>query len=356
MRHKGILVTGGAGFIGSSLALSFKRKYPKIKVIALDNLKRRGSELNLARLKEAGVSFLHADIRNPEDFPPELKFDLMLECSAEPSVLAGYAENPLYVINTNLCGTINCLELARKNRADVIFLSTSRVYPYAQINVLKLKDAGTRFVWRSGQKAAGLSANGISEDFTTQGPKTLYGATKLASELLLQEYAAAYGIRAVVNRCGVVAGPWQFGRVDQGVFTLWMLVHYFGRRLNYIGFGGRGKQVRDLLHTDDLFRLIDIQASCLGKINGEVYNIGGGERVSLSLLEATRLCAKISGRRIKVGCLKQKRPGDIAVYLTDYSKASRELGWQPRRQAEEILRDTHRWIARYAAQISSSLF
>jgi dTDP-D-glucose 4,6-dehydratase len=121
MDYKTILITGGAGFVGSNLALLFKAKYPKTKLIVLDNLKRRGSELNILRLKDQGIVFVHGDIRNPEDCELNEKIDLLLECSAEPSVLAGFNESPRYVINTNLAGTVNCLELARKHKADIVF-------------------------------------------------------------------------------------------------------------------------------------------------------------------------------------------------------------------------------------------
>ena len=126
MKYKSILITGGAGFVGSNLAVSLKKKYPALRIIVLDNLKRRGSELNIPRLKNYGIEFIHGDIRNPEDLELNFKIDLMLECSAEPSVLSGYDTNPRYIINTNLIGTVNCLELARRNKTDIIFLSTSK--------------------------------------------------------------------------------------------------------------------------------------------------------------------------------------------------------------------------------------
>jgi len=355
MKHENLLITGGAGFVGSNLAVSFKRKYPRTNVIVLDNLKRRGSELNLVRLKENGINFIHGDIRNPEDLNLGNKIDLMIECSAEPSVLAGYSQNPLYVINTNLTGTINCLELARKNNAGVIFLSTSRVYAYDALNSIKTEENEKRLDWQSGQQIKGWSMNGIDTDFSIDTAKTLYGATKLASEIILQEYIGAYNLKGVVNRCGVIAGPWQFGKVDQGVFTFWMLAHYFKQDLNYIGFEGRGKQVRDLLHIDDLFELVDIQASNLERVNGRVYNVGGGRQISLSLLETTEACERISGNKIKIGSDLKNRLGDIKIYITDNKKISDELGWVPKKTTTDILNDIFSWIRENEQQLKKSL-
>jgi CDP-paratose 2-epimerase len=355
MKYKSMLITGGAGFVGSNLAVSFKLKYPRLKVTALDNLKRRGSEMNIARLRDHGIDFLHADIRCPEDLALDGKVDLLIECSAEPSVLSGLKDNPAYIIHTNLTGTVNCLELARRHKADVIFLSTSRVYPYGELNKIKAQESGTRFEWKAGQRFEGWSREGVDVNFTTSGPKTFYGATKLASELLLEEYIANYGIKGVINRCGVIAGPWQFGKVDQGVFTFWLLNHYFKKEIKYIGFGGKGKQVRDLLHVDDIFRLIDLQADRLDDISGEVYNAGGGRPVSLSLFETTKLCEKISGNRIRISQETRTRPADVMIYLTDNRKATQELGWSPKKSARDILLDTYAWIHKNEKQVKQSL-
>ncbi|HTY45845.1 MAG TPA: NAD-dependent epimerase/dehydratase family protein [Patescibacteria group bacterium] len=344
MRYKTILITGGAGFIGSNLAVFLKQRYPKTRVIALDNLKRRGSELNLARLKGHGVIFAHGDIRNPEDLALDIREGLLVECSAEPSVLAGYTDNPAYLINTNLVGTVNCLEFARKNRCDVIFLSTSRVYPYAAVNAIKAGQDDTRFRWLASQRIPGWSPAGICAGFTTDGPRTLYGTTKLASEFILQEYAQAYGIKTVVNRCSVVAGPWQFGRLDQGVFALWMLAHYFKRPLRYIGFGAQGKQVRDVLHIDDLCALIDRQIVSLPRISGNTYNVGGGNASSLSLREATGLCERITGNRIRITRTPTQRPGDIRIYITDNRRVSADTGWKVKKAPPAVLNDIFTWI------------
>jgi len=233
-------------------------------------------------------------------------------------------------------GTVNCLEFCRKRKADMIFLSTSRVYPYEKINRIERIEIDTRFEWQD--------SPGIDADFTLTGPKTLYGTTKLASEFILQEYVSAYGIKGLINRCGVIAGPWQFGKVDQGVFTYWMLAHYFRKPLEYIGFGGKGKQVRDLLHVDDLCRLIDLEINNFSKVNGNTYNIGGGREISLSLLETTKLCQEITGNKVRIGKKTGNRPGDIVVYLTDNQKVNKDLNWYPQKTPKVILVDIFNWI------------
>jgi CDP-paratose 2-epimerase len=345
-RYSTVLITGGAGFIGSNLAVKLKNKYPFIKVIALDNLTRRGSEMNISRLRDAGVEFVHGDIRCQEDLQKINDFQIMIECSAEPSVLSGYSGSPYYLLNTNLMGAINCFELCRNKSADIIFLSTSRVYPYEAINSFKCSESKTRFLWDDVcvNSIDGWTPKfGFSENFQLNGPRSMYGATKLSGELLLQEYAQMYGLRIAINRCGVIAGPWQFGKVDQGVFTMWMLNHYFKKPLKYIGYGGYGKQVRDLLHIDDLFSAIDIQISGIEKFNNGIFNIGGGD-VNLSLIETTDLCQKITGNQVFVGSDMNTRPADLKIYKTDSRKFKDLTGWNPEKTSEQILGDTYSWI------------
>src|SRR5207302_2093552 len=131
----------------------------------------------------------------------------------------------------------------------------------------------SRFEIAEDNEQKGISKKGISESFPIHLPRSLYGATKLASEMIIQEYAYAYGLQALINRCGVIAGPGQFGKVDQGVFTLWVANHYFRRPLKYTGFGGRGKQVRDLLHPLDLFTLLKQQLLDISSYSGQVFNV-----------------------------------------------------------------------------------
>src|ERR1700722_3825519 len=142
--EKNILITGGAGFVGSSIAIYLKKKYPHYTITCLDNLKRRGSELNLPRLAACGIRFVHGDIRNREDlYMFEAGLTTIIEASAEPSVLAGIGNAPDYLVNTNLMGTINCLYLAAKVKADLIFISTSRVYPIAKIEGIPVSENET---------------------------------------------------------------------------------------------------------------------------------------------------------------------------------------------------------------------
>lgn len=339
-----ILITGGAGFVGSALALGLKTQYNDARVVALDNLKRRGSELNIARLKHGNVEFMHGDIRNTADLEEVGGIDLLLECSAEPSVLAGYNSSPRYVIDTNLGGTINCLEHARKHNADIIFLSTSRVYPIHTLNDMSYTESETRFTLSDDQAVHGITANGISEDCPLEGTRSMYGASKLCSELLLQEYTAMYDMPGIINRCGVLTGPWQMGKVDQGVVVLWAARHLYGGNLSYIGYGGTGKQLRDILHVQDLLALIITQIENLKKLSGGLYNVGGGNDISVSLSELTGLCEKHTGNTIDIGSVTETRNADIPIYITDNTRITQATGWTPEISPDTIIEEIVDWL------------
>lgn len=340
-----ILITGGAGFVGASLAIAFKNRQPTTEVIAFDNLRRRGSELNLPRLRAAGVTFVHGDVRSQEDLnslaqPPSL----IIECSAEASAQAGYGGSPAYLVQTNLEGCFHCLELARRVNAGIIFISTSRVYPYRLLNDLRFTEEETRYALTVDQEIPGASNLGVSENFPLDGARSLYGMTKLAAELMVAEYADAYGLRCVINRCGLLTGPGQMAKSDQGVIALWMAAHYFKKDLAYIGFGGTGKQVRDFLHVDDLFDVIHEQASNLDRFNGGLFNIGGGKDCSLSLLETTALCEEITGNHLHFDRRPENRPADVRIYTTDYLQYSGMTGWRPSRDARTTLTGIYDWL------------
>jgi len=350
-----ILITGGAGFVGSSVALMLKRDTADVRVCALDNLRRRGSELALERLRAHGVEFVHGDVRSPDDLADVGAFDLLLECSAEPSVHAGYNGRPSYVLQTNLAGTINCLELARRHHADVIFLSTSRVYPIAALRALPLERCGRRLDIPADAAGPGWSHKGISGAFPLTGYRSMYGATKLASELLVEEYRAMYGLRTVVNRCGVVSGPWQMGKVDQGFLVLWAARHLYGGMLSFTGFGGEGLQVRDVLHVADLYDLIRVQMRDLDRHSGAVLNVGGGHAQSLSLAELTARCSERVGHSLPVGADPRTSEADVPYYVSDNTAATAATGWAPTRSLDRILDDVFDWLREHRATLEPVL-
>ena len=168
-------------------------------------------------------------------------------------------------INTNLIGTFNCLEYARRHgsRCDLP-VDEPGLFDRRRCAHCRCGRTGDRLVTaRRASAVPGWSERGISEDFPTTGARSLYGASKLASELLIEEYHAAYGLKTIINRCGVLTGPWQMGKVDQGFFVLWAARHLYGGALAYSGFGGAGHQVRDVLHVADLYELIWRQIDAL---------------------------------------------------------------------------------------------
>ncbi len=269
--------------------------------------------------------------------------------------MSGVDGDTSYLLHTNLTGAYNCLELARRAGAFMLFLSTSRVYPVAPQLELALEETETRFELAAEQPVAGASPAGISEDFPLGGARTLYGTTKLAAELLIEEYRAAFGLRAVVDRCGVIAGPWQMGKVDQGVFTHWMLAHRFKQPLKYIGFGGAGKQVRDLLHVEDLVDLVERQLLAPEQWDGRTVNVGGGRECSLSLRETTDICRELSGNEVPIEPEPETRAGDVPIYLSDCARLFGLDEWRPQRSAQQVLADIHEWIAGDEERIAAAL-
>jgi CDP-paratose 2-epimerase len=351
-----ILITGGAGFVGSNLAVFLKEKYPDYQIICFDNLKRRGSEFNLQKLKEHDIDFIHGDIRDKSDFNQiQGPVHCVIDAAAEPSVLAGLDGNTDYLIGTNLNGTVNALNFCMKHKAKFIFLSTSRVYPIKVIEEIEVVEAPTRFEIAPGQKLPGVSSLGISETTSLSGARSLYGATKLASEMMVEEYHEMFGLQTVINRCGVITGPYQMGKVDQGVVVLWMAKHFWEKSLSYVGYGGTGKQVRDMVHIKDLFHVIDLQIHQTDKFNGQIFNIGGGRKISTSLQELTAVCERITGNKIPIQPVPETRKADIRLYITDNSKITDLTGWSPQITVDEIMGDIFHWIKNNEQQLKSIL-
>lgn len=353
MSFKKILIPGGSGFVGANLAILLKAQLESVEITCFDNLKRRGSEQNLARLRDAGVAFVHGDIRNREDFDGLAAFDLLIDCSAEASVQAGLAGDPDHLLQTNLVGTLNLLELARRFDAAFLFLSTSRVYPIEALSNAPYREDVSRLIWQPELEIPGLGVAGVSEAFSLEGARSLYGASKLAGELILAEYSYSYGMPALINRCGVIAGPWQMGKVDQGVVALWVAHHEFERPLRYIGYGGTGKQVRDVLHIRDLADLVMRQMNDLSHWDARPFNVGGGREVSFSLLELTVLCRAATGNEIPIGSVPESSSVDIPIYLTDNTRVSQAFDWSPTAQVETIVADVQSWLSQHRSVLAA---
>ena len=319
-----ILITGICGFVGSSLALEMKVHAQDLSIFGLDNLSRPGSELNRGALRKAGIQFIHGDIRNPSDLEGLPSVDWVIDAAANPSVLAGVSgqASSRQVMEHNLVGTVNLLEYCKQRKAGLIMLSTSRVYSLEELCALPIEVRQDAFVPRFERiTERGVSAAGIAEAFSTRPPLSLYGAAKLASEILILEYSQVFGFPAYINRCGVMAGAGQFGKPDQGIFSFW--IHSFQKRrpLKYIGFGGSGHQVRDALHPRDLASLLLKQ---LRQQSGSTtpLNVSGGMANVMSLAQLSAWCAGRFGshpissdpamRKYDVPLIHSSAPGDIA--------------------------------------------
>ena len=252
-----VLITGICGFVGSTLARVLTER-EKLNC-GIDNFVRPGSETNRLELRRLGVNLFHGDVRCASDFDQLPDADWVIDAAANPSVLVGAdgRTSSRQAVEHNLFGTINILEYAKARKAGVILLSTSRVYSIPQMQLIPLREAPDALVFDHARPApCGVSALGMTEDFSTAAPISLYGATKLASEAMAIEYGYTYNFPVWVNRCGVLAGAGQFGTAEQGIFSFWLHAHARRRKLGFFGFGGRGLQVRDALHPRDLATVV----------------------------------------------------------------------------------------------------
>jgi CDP-paratose 2-epimerase len=341
-----LLVTGGCGFVGNALCQRFAAAFPDAMITSLDSLRRRGSETNVANLERQGVKVVHGDIRQAADLDSLGPFDWVIDAAAEPSVLAGTAvggqTGRRQLVDHNLLGTVNLLEAAARWQAGVVLLSTSRVYSIRALTELPLVEqtghlgAPTFAIDPSAALPSGLTPAGIAESFSTTAPVSLYGATKLACETLALEYSHAVGTPLVIDRCGVLAGAGQFGRADQGIFSWW--IHRWAARkpLSWIGFGGRGLQVRDCLHPDDLAELLLRQLTAARGGAPELLHAAGG--VGTSLAELSAWCESRFGRH-DVAASPEARPYDLPWVVLDHAAATARHGWKPTRTRESIFEE-----------------
>ena len=329
-----ILITGGCGFVGSNIAIFLKKRLKKANVYTLDNFFRKGSKINKLRLKKFSIKNFNLDITNYKNIINLGKFDLIIDCCAEPAIESS-TKDPDRVFNTNLIGTFNILKKCIKDKANIIFLSSSRVYSIPNLN---------RLVKNSNISKPIKLKTKINENFDTSGPCSLYGFTKLASEKLIQEFSFVNNIKYIINRFGVIAGPWQFGKQDQGFISMWMAKHIFKNKFSYIGFGGYGNQIRDVIHINDVCEIILIQIKKIKNKYNDIFNIGGGIKNSISLVELTSKCTKLTGNKLTIGKIKKTSKFDIPYYVTDNSKIKKTYKWKPEKNIEQILEDIYFWL------------
>ena len=326
-----ILITGGCGFVGTNVAIFLNKKY---KVDCLDNLSRKGSKYNLEILKKNRIRNFNIDIENFYQLKKLPKYDIVIDCCAEASVEVSKKDIDR-VVNTNLIGTYNILKKIKKDKSKIIFLSSSRIYPIKNFNEnIKSKNIKKKLIIKKL----------VNENDNKNGPKSLYGFTKLASEMLIEEFSYAFNIKFLINRCGVISGPLQFGKQDQGFISLWIWRHLNKKKLNYIGFGGNGHQVRDVLHIEDLLSLIDLQIKNFGKINNKIFTVGGSKKSYTSLKNLTNICTKLTGNKIKMGKIISTSNYDIPYYISDNSYVSKTYKWKPLKTIYNVVYDTYIWI------------
>lgn len=342
-----VLVTGICGFVGSTLARGLREGWPDWEVVGLDNFVRAGSETNRRALRQLGVKLFYGDVRSPSDLEALPRCDWIIEAAANPSVLAGVdgKTSSRQLIEHNLVGTINMLELLKNWRCGFTILSTSRVYSIHALAAIPVEAQGDRFVPSAGAQIPGFSAQGVAEAFSTEPPLSLYGTSKRASELLAREYAESFDLPVFVLRCGVLAGAGQFGKIDQGIFSYWIHCYCRRRPLKYIGFDGTGRQVRDCLHARDLLPLITQQITKPRAAGPRVINVSGGLGQSASLRQLSAWCEQRFGPHPVVAEPKN-RPFDVPWLVLDSSRAAQAWGWKPQTSLEAIWTE----IAQHAEQ------
>lgn len=329
-----ILITGGCGFVGSNIAIYLKKKFKKATISTIDNLTREGSTVNKARLKKYKVKNYNFDIAKFKRFKILPRFDLIIDCCAEPAIEAS-KKNPDKVFNTNLIGTFNTLKKCINDKSNIIFLSSSRVY-----SIIKLRE----FIKKNNFLKPIKSKKLIDEKFDTSSASSLYGFTKIASEKLIKEFFYTTNLKYIINRFGVIAGPWQFGKQDQGFIPLWVARHFLKKKLSYIGFNARGHQVRDVLHIEDVCQIIYLQIKNIRKINNITFNIGGGAKNLISLKDLTRKCIKLTKNKIKINKILKTSNYDIPYYVTNNSKIKKFYKWKPSKSINHILYDIYIWL------------
>ena len=326
-KNKSILITGGCGFVGTNLAIYLQKELKNYSIYSVDILKKNYSKFNLDILKKKKIINYKIDITSDKFLKIKKKFDFIIDCSADPAV-EDSRKNTIREFNNNLTTTLNILEKTKKDKSNIIFISSSRVYPIIESN--------RKFQFRSNSR--------FDENTTTNGIKSIYGYTKYASELLIEEYSYIFNIKYIINRSGIITGPLQFGKVEQGLISLWLWKHLNNLRLNYIGYGGKGSQIRDILYVDDFSLLIKKQILAFSKIKNELFCIGGGKNNSLTLKQLTEKCQKLTKKYPKIKSKPKTSKYDIPIFISSNKKIKRCYNWVPKTNIDNILKFNLNWL------------
>jgi len=333
-----ILITGGCGFIGCNLANSFLQK--GAEVIIYDNLSRSGAEKNKKWLEDnhqKNLTFIHGDIRDFRGLKSATKdADTIFHTAAQVAVTTS-VKNPKEDFEINVLGTFNVLEAVRLSNTDPILLYTSTNKVYGNnVNKLALLEKEFRYEF-----ADNNLSNGIPEIFSTDANEhTPYGSSKYASDVYVRDYSSVYGLKTVSFRMSCIYGLRQFGNEDQGWVAHFLISSVFNKPIVIYG---DGKQVRDVLFISDLINAFNAAVNNINKTKGEVFNMGGGPKNTLSLLELIDFINKARGRKIDVS-FDDWRPFDQKVYISDIRKAKEYFGWEPQVDKETGINKILNWI------------
>jgi CDP-paratose 2-epimerase len=343
-----VLITGGAGFIGCNSASRFLRRGDE--VVVLDNITGHGSEINLRWLRPQGrLSFHHLDLRDAREVIAVIGENsdagLLLHLASQVAVTSSIAD-PRLDFEVNALGTFNLLEAARivGLRAPFIYASTNKVY--GQLDDLTLDES-------NGHGAFLGLRQGISEERRLDFHSP-YGCSKGAADQYVRDYHRIFGLNTVVMRQSCIYGPRQFGREEQGWIAWLMNAAESGRSITIYG---DGRQVRDILHVDDLLDAFEAAARNIQNAAGSIYNIGGGAANAVSFFEVLDFIQQHSGVSVPYR-FSTPRPGDQRVYISDIRRAACELGWSPQIGWKHGLSALYDWITqihRQSLAVSSSI-